>query len=165
MDERKSFLIQHFGLRGVSLFEAAKGVAALLGGPLLLIPAFRRRLEGAVGPVLRFLHINPDPRFFAGGKVTPHAIGMVLFGFVVYAAIRFIEARGLWLEREWAEWFALLSGGLYLPLEIWELARRQEAWKWIVFILNVVIVLYMLWLRIEANRKRKERKLQTALDS
>jgi uncharacterized membrane protein (DUF2068 family) len=87
-------------------------------------------------------------------------VWLVFFGVLVYAAIRFIEATGLWLEREWAEWFALLSGSMYLPWEIYELARRATAIKWIIFTINVIIVLYLLWLRIEMHKARKRAKLQ-----
>jgi uncharacterized membrane protein (DUF2068 family) len=169
MDERKSVLIQHFGLRGVALFEAGKGAAALLLGFLLLILR-HRDMEGLIRPVLGFLHISPDRRFYrdvmhAAGRVTTHGIWLFVFGILMYAIIRFIEARGLWLEREWAEWFALLSGAMYLPWEVWELARRENVWKWIIFGANLLIVLYLLWLRLEMNRRRKQVKLRDSLNA
>lgn len=165
MDERKSFLIRHFGLRGVAIFEAGKGVLALVLGFILL--AIRHGdMETIAQRVLRLLHISPDRRFYReilqeAGKVTPHGIWLFVFGVVVYGAIRFVEAGGLWLEREWAEWFALLSGSMYLPWEIYELVRRQNALKWIIFAVNVIIVLYLLWLRIEMHRMRKREKLKS----
>jgi uncharacterized membrane protein (DUF2068 family) len=79
----------------------------------------------------------------------------VVIGILVYAAIRFTEATGLWLEREWAEWFALLSGGLYLPWEIFELVRHPTFLKWGVLGINILIVLYMAWLLLDSYRRRK----------
>lgn len=162
MDDRKNFLIRHFGLRGVAIFEAAKGLLALLMGFLLLILR-HKDMERVARRILEFLHISPDRRLYhyivtGVGKVTPHGIWLFVFAVVVYAAIRFVEAGGLWLEREWAEWFALLSGSMYLPLEIYELARRQNALKWVIFSINVLIVLYLLWLRIEMHRMRKRQE-------
>lgn len=164
MDDRKSFLIRHFGLRGVAIFEAGKGALALLMGFLLLILR-HRDMEGVARHILEFLHISPDRRLYhyiiqGAGRVTPHGIWFFAFGIVVYATIRFVEAGGLWLEREWAEWFALLSGSMYLPWEIYELARRQSWIKWVIFAINIVIVLYLLWLRIEMHRMRKRAKQQ-----
>lgn len=167
MDNRKSFLVRHFGLRGVALFEAAKGFAALgLGFALLTIR--HKDMERIAGRALGVLHVNPDRHFYheimqAASKVTTHSIWLFAFGVAMYALIRFIEARGLWLEREWAEWFALLSGSMYLPWEIYELVRRQTALKWIIFGINVVIVLYLLWLRVEMHRVRKQASLATGL--
>ena len=41
---------------------------------------------------------------------------------LTYSAIRFTEAYGLWRERRWAEWLSAVSGAIYLPFEIYELA-------------------------------------------
>lgn len=157
-------MIRHFGLRGVALFEAGKGALALLLSFLLL--TFRHRnMERAARRILSALHISPDRHVYhevlqAAVKVTSHTIWLFVFGVVAYAVIRFIEAAGLWLEREWAAWFALISGSIYLPWEIYELARRQNAIKWIIFGINVVIVLYLLWLRLEMNRMRNRRNVE-----
>jgi hypothetical protein len=32
MNERRNFLVRRFGLKGVAVFEAVKGIAALVGG-------------------------------------------------------------------------------------------------------------------------------------
>jgi uncharacterized membrane protein (DUF2068 family) len=69
----------------------------------------------------------------------------------VYCFMRFIEAYGLWRGRAWAEWFALISGAIYLPLEIYELTRHATPIRWGVFLVNVLIVAYMGWLRWRAH--------------
>ena len=60
-----------------------------------------------------------------------------------YSIMRLVEAVGLWLRKKWAEWFGVLSGGIYLPLEIYELSCGVTWPKLTVFILNVGIVLYL----------------------
>ncbi len=71
---------------------------------------------------------------------------------LTYCAVRFIEAWGLWNRRVWAEWFALLSGAMYLPWEILKIAERAD-WERIgVLLVNIVIVLYMLEIRVRACR-------------
>lgn len=163
MDERRNFLVRHLGLRGIAVFEALKGVLALAAGFALL--AIRHKdMEYVAQRVLRTMHLNPDRRMFhqlveAAGRVTPHGIWLVVFGVVVYALIRFAEAAGLWLEREWAEWFALISGSIYLPWEIYELARRQTWVRWAILAINVLIVLYLLWLRIEMHKSRQRERM------
>src|SRR5436309_4354990 len=97
-------------------------------------------------------------------RLTDRNLWIFVFGILVYTTIRFIEAAGLWLEKEWAEWFALLSGSMYLPWEIWELARHADAWKWIIFIFNVAIVVYLAWLRITMHNERKRRPTDKRLD-
>lgn len=169
MDDRKSLLIQHFGLRGVAIFEAAKGVTALVVGTVLLTVR-HKDIQEIAREVLGAVHVNPDRRLYydvmqAAGKVTTHGIWLFVFGVIMYAIVRFVEAGGLWREREWAEWFALLSGSMYLPWEIYVLVRRQSILKWVVLAINVLIVLYLLWLRMDAGRRRRRERLSASPDA
>jgi len=82
----------------------------------------------------------------------------VAVGAGVYSAMRFVESYGLWKQRVWAEWLALVSGASYLPLEIYELSRRASTVKWTVFLLNLVIVLYMAYLRAQDKPARGRAK-------
>jgi uncharacterized membrane protein (DUF2068 family) len=66
----------------------------------------------------------------------------------LYSTLRFIEAYGLWKKRVWAEWVALISGAVYLPFEINELFRRVSALSVLLFVANLGIVMYMLYLRL-----------------
>jgi uncharacterized membrane protein (DUF2068 family) len=49
--------------------------------------------------------------------------------------------------RAWAEWFAIISGSVYVPIEIYELARYPSIFKVIVLVLNVAIVAYLIYVR------------------
>ena len=37
--------------------------------------------------------------------------------------VRFVEAFGLWRRKRWAAWFGVLSGGIYVPMELYEMAH------------------------------------------
>ena len=77
----------------------------------------------------------------------------IMTGFAVfYSAVRFLEAYGLWHERRWAEWFAALSGGVYIPIEIYELAQRLTWLRFGALLVNTVVVAYMVWLLTERRR-------------
>jgi len=109
--------------------------------------------------LLALLHINTDRHFaqvfldFADRVTDAHlwAAAQVAFG---YSALRFTEAYGLWKERAWAEWLALISGTLLLPLEIRELMRGITLLRLSLFLGNMAIVLWMLYL-IRQNRRRR----------
>jgi len=146
-------------LRGVALFEALKGAAAILVA-LWVLTLRHKDLEEVAAHLLRVIHFGPEHNsarwlLRTAGRITGKQLGIVVIGILVYAAIRFTEATGLWLEREWAEWFALLSGGLYLPWEIFELVRHPTFLKWGVLGINILIVLYMAWLLLDSYRRRK----------
>ena len=78
-------------------------------------------------------------------------------GAAAYSIIRLVEAYGLWNERIWAEWFALISGALYVPFESYELVRRPTMVHLTVLLINLGIVFYMLYLRLSAHTKTPAR--------
>ncbi|UUZ70577.1 DUF2127 domain-containing protein [Polaromonas sp. P2-4] len=61
-------------------------------------------------------------------------------GAATYALVRFVEAYGLWRSRRWAEWFAAISGAIYIPFELYEL-RHHVGWLTVAALfLNVLVV-------------------------
>ncbi|ENM5915962.1 DUF2127 domain-containing protein, partial [Vibrio mimicus] len=52
-------------------------------------------------------------------------------------------AYGLWHNLLWTEWFALLSGAIYLPFEIYELFAHPGLLSISALLINVIIVFYM----------------------
>jgi uncharacterized membrane protein (DUF2068 family) len=77
-----------------------------------------------------------------------------------YASLRFTEAYGLWKERTWAEWMALVSGTLLLPLEVRELFRGVTFVRCALLIGNLAVVFYMLYVIIVNRRERRLANLQ-----
>jgi len=51
----------------------------------------------------------------------------VAVGALFYSGLRFLEAVGLWKDRNWAKWLGAISGGIYIPVEIYEAARMATA--------------------------------------
>ena len=49
--------------------------------------------------------------------------------------------------RAWAEWFAIISGCIYLPVEVYELIEKPTLIRAGILILNAFIVAYLLYVR------------------
>jgi uncharacterized membrane protein (DUF2068 family) len=118
--------------------------------------------------MLRRFHIAPDHHLASVliqfvEKINGRDLRIVILLVLVYAAIRFTEATGLWLEKEWAEWFALISGGIYIPYEIAEVLRHHNRTTWAILTINIAIVLYMAWLLVDSYRRRKLAREQQRL--
>jgi uncharacterized membrane protein (DUF2068 family) len=150
VDERTSAA----GLRAVAVFEAAKGTIVLLLG-LGLLALLHKDVESFAEGLLAHLHINPDRRLshavlHAASRVTDGQLWGIAAAAVAYTSVRYAEAWGLWHRRVWAEWFALLSGALYLPWEIVKLIERPNLLHGSVFAGNLAIVVYMLCIRARA---------------
>ena len=65
-------------------------------------------------------------------------------GSFIYAALLLTEATGLWLRRRWAEYFTIIVTGSFIPLEIYEVAKRFTVTRLAMIALNVVIVCYLM---------------------
>ena len=70
-----------------------------------------------------------------------HRLAAVL---LVYGAVEGIEAAGLWYQRRWAEYLTFIVTASLLPFEIYEIVHRTTAFKVVAFIVNVVVVVYLL---------------------
>lgn len=70
----------------------------------------------------------------------------------VYSGIQMTEGVGLYLERRWAEYLALLGTGGFLPLELYELARAFSWTKLGVLIFNIALVGYLARLLLAGAR-------------
>ena len=153
------------GVRVVALFEAAKGLLVLLAG-LGLLTLLNRDIETIAENLVRHSHLNPAshyPRIFieAASHVTNRHLWFLAAAAAAYAIVRGIEAYGLWRERRWAEWFALLAGALYLPVEIYEIARHPTWFRVLVLAVNAAIVTAMAYaLRHSADQDRELEEAQ-----
>jgi uncharacterized membrane protein (DUF2068 family) len=65
-------------------------------------------------------------------------------GSFFYAAIVLIEGTGLALRKHWAEYFTIIVTASFLPLEIYELARRVSGIKIGVMAINLAILGYLI---------------------
>jgi uncharacterized membrane protein (DUF2068 family) len=147
---------QRAALRGIAIFEALKGTVVLAAGFGLLSLLHKDAYETA-DHLLRTLHFRPEGHaaeifLRAADKVTDGKLWAAAAGALVYSTVRFVEAYGLWNARVWAEWFALLSGCMYLPWEIFELIVKPTPVRWVIFATNLIIVLYLLYIRVIASR-------------
>jgi uncharacterized membrane protein (DUF2068 family) len=141
------------GLRAVGLFEALKGVLALLAA-FVLARMIRHDVdfEDAAEHVLRFLHIGLNHHLSqqflgAADKLSDARTTTILGLAAIYAVVRFFEGYGLWKQRAWAEWLAIGSGCIYLPLEIDKVVRHPNEFHWTILIVNILVVVYIAWVR------------------
>lgn len=148
------------GMRAVAVVEGAKAALVLLAG-FGLLALVHRDVQALAEKFVRHSHLNPAgkyPRIFldAADKVTDANLWLLAGLAALYSLVRAIEAYGLWFERRWAEWFALVSCALYLPVEIYEMWHRFGWIKAAVFLTNAAIVGYMAYaLRHSAEQDRE----------
>ena len=134
-------------LRTIALFEAIKGLLALAAACGLL--SLRHTdLHAATDAFLLRHGIDPERRYTrlfieSVAKATDHHVGEIAALAFAYALIRLVEGYGLWQGKHWAEWFAVISAGLYLPLEFQHFAHHVSLLNAGVIFFNIVLIVYL----------------------
>ena len=145
-------------LRGIAIFEGVKGALALAAA-CGIISLRHTDLHAATSAFLLRHGLNPERHYTkmfvdSVANATNHHVGEVVAFALAYSAIRLIEGYGLWHGKHWAEWFAVISAGLYLPLEFQHYIRHVTFLNAAVICFNVALLLYLARL---LNRQRKEK--------
>jgi len=156
---RNSLTRTSVGLRTVAVLAAARGAVVLLLGFGVLHLA-RGNPDNIAQQLVEILHVNPEGKLSnvfieLASHITDRTLWALAMGALVYAAVRWIEAYGLWKEREWAQWFELLSIALYLPPELYLLMRHPSWLKWTVLVTNLAIFAFMLTVRLKSIRYQR----------
>ena len=148
----------------VAVLEALKGALALLAAYVLISMIHRDvDFESAAESILFFLHLSPGHRLsqaflHAADKMSDVNVMLIAGLAGAYALLRFLEGYGLWRQRAWAEWLAIISGCVYIPFEVYKIVRHPNAFHWTLLGINIVVVLYIAWVRwdeITAARLRR----------
>jgi uncharacterized membrane protein (DUF2068 family) len=147
-------------IKGAALLLLALGVFTLAN----------KDLPDLFNQFLRWVHLDPENRFFSGigdwlGNITPTNIRVVASGTFLCGLYLIVLGLGLAFRAKWAIWLAIGESAFFIPIEIFELLRphrpRPSAHSHgplfshpklgllIVLALNVFIVCYLL-----KNRKR-----------
>jgi len=145
-------------LRSIALFEAAKGLLALAaaGGVLSLR---HTDLHAATDAFLIRHGVDPERRYTrlfieSVARASNHHAGEIAALAFAYSLIRLAEGYGLWNGKHWAEWFAVISAGIYLPLEFRHFAHRPTLLNTSVIVFNVAIMIYLMRLLNQQHRSR-----------
>jgi uncharacterized membrane protein (DUF2068 family) len=131
-------------LRIVAVFELAKGALVLVAG-LGLLAFVHRDVRDVADELVEHLHLNPAsrvPEIFVAlaERVASMDLWLLAIGAALYAALRLAEGYGLWYDREWAEWLGAASGLIYVPFELYALAKGVTPLKLATLGVNLLVV-------------------------
>jgi uncharacterized membrane protein (DUF2068 family) len=146
-------------LQAVAAFEFFKGIFVMVMG-FCALALVHKDVWLYAESLLAVFHISTDRRSaqmfldFADNVTDARLWAAARIAFA-YATLRFTEAYGLWRYRTWAEWVALVSGALLLPLEVRELFRGVTALRCAFFFGNLAVVFFMLYVILSNRRERR----------
>lgn len=147
------------GVRAIALFEALKGSVALIFS-FILLSLRNRDLNQAVGELISALHLNPGGWIanriagFVSG-LTPSYIELFFAAIFSYALLRLIESYGLWRLKAWAQWLGIISGAIYIPIELYDIFTRPSLIGVGILLFNTAIVAYLFTFVTNKNTTKK----------
>ena len=145
----------------IAVFEALKGGLGLgLGFGLLQL--LHKDAHIVACDFISQLHLNPAHKFskifiYLADNLTDKKLWFFMAMSLVYSTFRFVEAYGLWKERTWAEWMAVISGTIYLPIEIYGICIRISMVRIFALLTNIFVVWIITYALIVKRRPLSER--------
>jgi uncharacterized membrane protein (DUF2068 family) len=138
------------GLLLVGLFKLSKAIffgAAGIGALKLL----HRDVGDLVMRLTSLVPLDPNGHLASvimdkADLVGNHQLRQVGYSSLAYACVCLVEGVGLLMEKVWAEYVTVVLTVLALPWEIYELVREPSPYRAGLLVLNVMVLLYLLWL-------------------
>ena len=144
----------------IGLFKLVKALLLIAIG-IGALRFLHKDLSNSVLHWAQVLRVDTDNRYIHGFlvkifRVTPKQLKELSVGTFIYAGLFLTEGMGLLLRKHWAEYFTIITTGLLIPLEIYELVRHYTIVKIVVTVVNVLIVWYLV-VRVRSRSKRFSR--------
>jgi len=131
----------------IGVFKLLKSLLLIVVG-IGAIRFLHKDVASTVTHWIQVLRVDPDNRYLHGilvklFRVTPKQLKELSVGTFFYAALFATEGIGLLLRKRWAEYFTIVTTGLFIPLEVYEISRHFTVTRLVVGIVNLLIVWYL----------------------
>jgi uncharacterized membrane protein (DUF2068 family) len=125
---------------GIWRFANSNSIAQAIKRDIPIIRTFARQLGFTLNHALlekirSLLHVSSSN------------LRLLALGITGLAVVSAIEAFALWQAKRWGEYFAMIVTSLGLPFEVYELSKAVTVTKVILFVLNLLLVGYLVYTR------------------
>src|ERR1035438_5671821 len=126
-----------------------------------LFNMMHRDITASAMHILHIVRISPENHYVELGLVklgliSPTTIRHLGIISVIVAAVLLVEGTGLWFGAAWAEYFVVISTGLFIPGELLIVLQHVTWVRLTVLVINTAIFLYLanvLWEQWKERRK------------
>jgi uncharacterized membrane protein (DUF2068 family) len=139
-------------LYAIVFFKLVKGFLFLFFGVVLYFQASRDLPQEYADllkkPIFQNLRIHPENRLVQHiaeqiADVTPERIKWTALGTMAWSLFPLVEGFGLLFRAGWAGWLAIGESAFFVPIEMYELARKFSWYLLVLTIANILIVWYL----------------------
>lgn len=148
------------GLNAIALLEGIKGVLALFVVVSVNVLA-GRDLHQLAEQMMAQWSISTTNHYVSLvlsliDSVTHKSLVLVTSIALLYACFRFVMAYGLWHRLRWTEWFAFISGSLYIPFELYAIYQTPSLIHVSILLFNLIVVMYLYWVLKRGAKSSKQ---------
>jgi uncharacterized membrane protein (DUF2068 family) len=145
------------GLIFIGLFKLAKSIFFFFVGVGALHLLHKDLNDEAQRLATALLRFEPEGRLTAllmdnVHLIDPHRLREIGFFTFAYSLVALTEGYGLMRQRVWAEYLTLSLTVMFLPWELYELARHASWMRLSLLLINLVVLGYLVWV---LDRKKK----------
>jgi uncharacterized membrane protein (DUF2068 family) len=135
------------GLWLIAVFKLLKGLALLAIG-IGALKLLHKDVASEVERWVNYLRVDPQNYYIHKllakvGLLNDRKLKELSVGTFFYSALLLTEGVGLAFKQRWAEYFTIITTASLLPLEVFEIARRVSFARIALFLVNMVIVVYL----------------------
>jgi len=135
------------GLWLIAAFKFFKGLALLAVG-IGTLNLIHKNVAAQIEEWIELLQVDPQNHYIHRileklSKLDARRLKELSVGTFFYSALFLTEGIGLGLRKRWAEYLTIVSTSLFIPLEVYELAKRGTPLKGILLLVNAAIVAYL----------------------
>jgi uncharacterized membrane protein (DUF2068 family) len=104
--------------------------------------------ESLLADIARALHLPLASHMVqramdAATSLTPRREAVIALASFAYAGLFATEGVGLLRRAAWARWLTVVATGALIPLEVYEIARRPTALRFLALLVNVAVVAWL----------------------
>src|ERR1051325_180674 len=149
-------------LYGIIIFKLIKG-ALFVALAIIAYTLSDNDLPEEYRRAMDFLRIHPANKFFSNlaekvGRLTEVNVLWAAAGTLVYSLFALTEGVGMIFRASWAGWLAIGESAFFIPIELYELSRKNHS-SWyvlIILLINIIIVWYLYQNRLRLFRRSEE---------
>ena len=138
------------GLLLIGLFKLGKSLLFFAIG-VGVVKLLHKDIGDVVMRVAMALKFDPESGLVAmvlnkADLIDVHKLKLISAAAFGYSAVALTEGVGLVLEKVWAEYLTLSLTIAFLPWEVFEIARKPNVFRIGVFVINLAVLWYLVWL-------------------
>lgn len=143
------------------LLKAAGLVVVTFVLRAMLAPAQHQKIMD----ILNSIRLEPHNKYihFVAEKafgLHPDTLRLLHLGAIIYAGLYLIEGLGLLWDKKWAEWMVVVTTAGFLPFEAYEIYSEVTWGRCLLFVANIVVMIYLCWRLYRLHVVTVERKME-----